>query len=247
MAMPWLKWIKGFSKRRHVVSIAGELKVDRRVVACACFEFWEWADDNTTDGKLPGVTVTFIDELVTLPGFAGALKNVDWLSEKDGLISIPRFSKNFGESARKRDKAARRQSKHRAKPVTLLSRSKCDKSVTRPDKIRGDKNGNGILINLSMEELKQPAALLARYKHCTAAGLPSLARAPEAALLRFFAAAERAIELEADPDIASPCGLFRDLIIGGRWDLISNGQEDRARRKLLQLDRAQGGPRLAAT
>lgn len=84
-------------------------------------------------------------------------------------------------------------------------------------------------------ELKQPTALLVRYEACLRAKLRTLVGGT--ARLNFFAAAERAIELGDD----NPCGMFYQIVTLGLWKNISNDQEERARKKLVVLDKAAGG------
>lgn len=140
MALNWIKWVKGVSRRREIIAISADLSLDRRVIACCCFEFWEWADDNTTTGKLSGVCPAFIDDLVSLPGFARAMEKVKWLMISEDGISIPRFKRHNGDSAKNRAKDAERKAKERAKGVLKKTGQKPDTVRTRQDKTRRDKS-----------------------------------------------------------------------------------------------------------
>jgi len=52
MAGEWIKWCVGFSRKPKVLAMAHALRVDRRIVAAACMELWEWADRETEDGHV---------------------------------------------------------------------------------------------------------------------------------------------------------------------------------------------------
>lgn len=131
MAGDWIKWAKGLGKKREVIAIASALGVDRRVIATACMEVWEWADDNTEDGHVPSVTEDFVDCHAGVPKFAEQLRAHGWLlSDGAGGIIFPKFERHNGESAKKRCLDAERKRKQR-KNVTKMSRDKRDKSVTR--------------------------------------------------------------------------------------------------------------------
>jgi len=110
----WIKWDKGLTRKREIVAISARLNLPRRIIACACMEFWEWTDSETTDGHLAGVTPLFVDELVALPGFAVALEEVDWLRSKDRGVTIPIWKRHNGESAKQRARNNRNQRQKRS-------------------------------------------------------------------------------------------------------------------------------------
>ncbi len=128
MAGDWIKWMKGLVRRREVVAVAQELGLDRRIVACACMEFWEWADENTTTGFIERLTTDNIDSLVGISGFSSALAASGWLDVRNDGIQIPRWERYNGQSAKKRALASIRQSRRRHAGVTPASRKKRDAS-----------------------------------------------------------------------------------------------------------------------
>lgn len=146
MAGDWIKWVKGLSRRAEVLEMARALKTDRRIVACACMELWEWADTETQDGHIKGATSAFIDGLVALPGFASAIEAVGWLRSTEQGITLTRWDRHNGASAKKRAQDVERQQRHRAnKSVTDSSRhdrdKKRDSCVTREEKRREEEIG----------------------------------------------------------------------------------------------------------
>lgn len=123
MAGDWIKWVKGLSRRAEVFAIARRLSTDRRIVACACMELWEWADGQTTDGHLPQVTPDFIDELVGLQGFFGAVEAAGWARSKDGGITLARWDRHNGDDAKRRARNAKNQGTKRGRPPDVIKMS----------------------------------------------------------------------------------------------------------------------------
>jgi DNA-binding Lrp family transcriptional regulator len=76
--------------------------------------------------------------------------------------------------------------------------------------------------SLTLEELREPNALLGRYRRCVAAGV---VRDSEAALHQFVALACRAVHQGKK----NPCGLFRTLVGGWKIGDLSNVDDVNAR------------------
>lgn len=115
MAEEYIRWVKGLSRRREVLVLARELNMSRREAACCCMEIWEWADEETTDGHIVGVTLDFVDGIIGVPGFARAMcaPNVVWLVEKPDGIFFPRWEKNNGKCAKLREYERRKKRQQR--------------------------------------------------------------------------------------------------------------------------------------
>ena len=120
MAIGWIKWTVGLTKKREVVTLAKKLKLSRREMAAVLMEVWEWADENTLDGHVLGVTPAFIDELVNVPrlGAAMASKDVGWLLVDDAGIGFPNFLRHNGKCAKERALAAERKRLQREREET---------------------------------------------------------------------------------------------------------------------------------
>ncbi len=133
----WIKWTKGLSLKREVVAMANALKIDRRMVAALCMELWEWADDNTEDGNVPGVTVSTVDEITRVSGFAQAMSDVRWLFANDVGIWFPNFERHNGKSAKRRAQTTARVTEHRRKQKPESNAA--DVTKTLPEKRREEK------------------------------------------------------------------------------------------------------------
>lgn len=227
MALNWIKWVKGLSRRREVLAVAQALGLDRRIVACACMEVWEWADDNTTTGLVNNLTAPDIDLLVGITGFGSALCTVGWLTVRTDGIQFPRWDRHNSQSAKERSQSALRQKRKRERDATVTSRNDRNSSVTRSEKSRGEENGNDVLGNLTSEELKSAPALLARYRRVVAAGMWPDA---EADRHKFFALAELAMTKP------KPLGFFRTAVETKDCRGIHAVHEDRASAKLKSLN-----------
>jgi len=143
MGSNWIKWVKGLTRRAEVVRMASgqtsALIADRRRIAVACMEFWEWADDETLDGAITGCTPEFIDDLVSLPGFYRAMVGVDWITETPQGIVIKNFARHNGESAKRR---AMESDRKRTGRMSATDADKCPQDVrtkSGPEKRREEK------------------------------------------------------------------------------------------------------------
>jgi hypothetical protein len=76
------------------------------------------------------VTPSFLDRLVTCPGFAISMRKVGWLEGRENALLFPNFARHNGQTA-----------KNRALTQNRMKRLRNAQSVTQPspDKIREDK------------------------------------------------------------------------------------------------------------
>ena len=68
--------------------MAEELKLDRRQVAGLFMELMEWADENTVDGNVRGVTKAFPICTSVCAGLRKRWKKLDGCGEKDGIFFV---------------------------------------------------------------------------------------------------------------------------------------------------------------
>jgi hypothetical protein len=115
MTGEWIKWVKGLPRKPEVIGLATRLGLSRREAAATLMEVWDWADDTTTDGHVPGVTAASLDTIVDVPGVGAAMVEVGWLVEADVGIYFPNFTRHNGNSAKRRAQAQRRMAQWRKK------------------------------------------------------------------------------------------------------------------------------------
>lgn len=113
MGSDWIQWVKGLSKRREVIAVATRLNLDRRIVACLCMEFWEWADDETENGFVAGTTPEFVDGLCGQQGFFAALAEQKWVRTTSAGITLLNWDRHNGESSKLRARNRRNQDRSR--------------------------------------------------------------------------------------------------------------------------------------
>lgn len=115
MAGDWIKLEHTTPDKPEVVQMAARLGIDQDAVVGKLVRIWVWADQNSLDGNALTVTDAFLDRVTACPGFAGALREVGWLSGRQGLLTIPNFDRHNGQTAKARAVTNRRVSRHRAK------------------------------------------------------------------------------------------------------------------------------------
>jgi hypothetical protein len=115
MAGDWIKLEHTTPDKPEVVQMAARLNIDQDAVVGKLVRIWVWADQNSLDGNALTVTDAFLDRVTACPGFAGALREVGWLSGRQGLLTIPNFDRHNGQTAKARAVTNRRVSRHRAK------------------------------------------------------------------------------------------------------------------------------------
>ena len=103
--------------------------------------FWSWADGQTTDGTGIAISSARLDRLVGRPGFAEAVRQIGWLSGRDGNLQLPRYERHNGNTAKARvlESEAKRIRRRKSDDTSDKCRTPVRQNV-RPDKIREDKN-----------------------------------------------------------------------------------------------------------
>lgn len=113
MAGDWIKFEHVTPDKPEVVKLSSVLGVDQDAVVGKLARLWIWADQNSIDGNDVSVTDSFIDRITFCSGFAIALRNVGWLTGKNGCLTLPNFDRHNGKSSKNRATTNRRVSKHR--------------------------------------------------------------------------------------------------------------------------------------
>lgn len=134
-----------------------------------------------------------------------------------------------------------------------VAQSRLPPNQTKPDITKPDQTGLGagsgvsmkrtgrdwgrsVFRNLKANHLRECEALADWFRYATTeADSPLFATSggnSESNLLLVFGAAERAVEQGDDP-----LKLFKHIVGKGKWDLITQSQEDRARKRIAKLKR----------
>jgi|GEM_PF-2033649 len=148
MAATWIKMRSDLAEDPAVIGIAARLGVDEFSVVGRLQCLWSWADSQSRDGHARGVTTAWINRKVQRDGFAEAMVQVGWLEVTEDGITFPNFENHNGETAKSRALSSNRKQKERVAKTKRarvtqesrdMSRLERDKSVTREEKIRVDK------------------------------------------------------------------------------------------------------------
>lgn len=120
MAREWIKWVKGLPGRGEIRIIARELGISRYAAAGHFMALMEWADDETTDGFLRGMTLADLDDAAGCKGFGAALSRPDvaWAVQDDRGVTLAKFGRHNGETAKRRLIEAERKQQQRDKCPT---------------------------------------------------------------------------------------------------------------------------------
>lgn len=121
MAGDWIKMRVDLQYDPAVIRISAAVGINTHTVVGALHCAWAWANQQTTDGRVPGLDEAFIDRLVGTPGFGRAMIDAGWLSvEKESpqlspTLVFPDFDLHNGASGKARIFKNQRQARWRAK------------------------------------------------------------------------------------------------------------------------------------
>lgn len=101
---------------------------------------WAWFDSHTEDGNAVGVTYSLVDRVSGVTGFAEAMALCGWLEQKDLVLSLPKFDRHNGKTAKNRALTNERVAKSRAKSNAECNDQSVTKIVTREEKRREEVN-----------------------------------------------------------------------------------------------------------
>lgn len=114
MAGLWIPWECGLERKAEVLRIAKRMDVDPCIAAVKCMVVWCWAQDQTVDGIIRGISVSDVSQAVGMPGIGEALESVDWLISDDDFVVFPNWGRFNSEPAKKRAINAHRMRVDRA-------------------------------------------------------------------------------------------------------------------------------------
>jgi hypothetical protein len=145
MAGDWIKIEHTLPDKPEVCLIAEHLNLDPDTVVGKLVRFWAWCDQQSISGNALTVTKTFLDRITHQEGFTDALLKVGWLTSRDNngclALSVPRFERHNGQTAKERANVNRRVAKSRkcnAATVTNVTPQPLQKPL--PEKRREEKN-----------------------------------------------------------------------------------------------------------
>jgi hypothetical protein len=129
MRRPWIKIETATPDKPEICAIASRLRMDEDMVVGKLVRLWSWVALNRINGNDLGVTLEFIDKLVSRKGFSAALQKAGWLIEQGGKLSIPNFDRHNSDLAKTRALTSQRVARHRVNKS--LESNDNDKVVTK--------------------------------------------------------------------------------------------------------------------
>jgi uncharacterized phage protein (TIGR02220 family) len=146
MAGDWIKVETCTPGKAEIIRLARLLSMKHDEALGVAVRFWVWADSNTVDGVVDGVASTDVDAVLSCPGLCRALEMVSWLviDEENERITIPKFERHNGESAKKRALKNKRQARWRDSFVDAdVDVSSSTREEKRREENKKDKNTVG--------------------------------------------------------------------------------------------------------
>ncbi|WP_280282888.1 hypothetical protein [Pseudomonas sp. BN415] len=114
MAGDWIKFELATLDKPEVCQLADLANIDMDAVVGKLLRVWGWFDQHTESGNAPSVSKRLLDRMVGVTNFCEHMKSVGWMFEDEGLISLPRFERHNGKTAKNRLLTAKRVANHKA-------------------------------------------------------------------------------------------------------------------------------------
>lgn len=114
MAGDWIKFELTTLDKPEVCQLADLACIDMDAVVGKLLRVWGWFDQHTEEGNAPSVSKRLLDRLVGVTDFCEHMKTVGWMFEEEGVISLPRFERHNGKTAKNRLLTAKRVANHKA-------------------------------------------------------------------------------------------------------------------------------------
>jgi hypothetical protein len=104
----WIKMRSNLWDDPRIAKICDMTNKPEREVIGGLYWIWSMADDQSTDGRLEGLSLGAIDRKTGLKGLGAALVKIGWILESEDGVEIARFDEHNGASAKRRSMEAKR-------------------------------------------------------------------------------------------------------------------------------------------
>jgi hypothetical protein len=104
----WIKMRSNLWNDPRIAKICDITNKPEREVIGGLYWIWSMADDQSTDGRLEGLSLGAIDRKTGLKGLGAALVKIGWILESEDGVEIARFDEHNGASAKRRSTEAKR-------------------------------------------------------------------------------------------------------------------------------------------
>lgn len=114
MAGDWIKFETATPDKPEIWLIAEAAGIDPDAAVGKLLRIWIWFDQHTENGNAPSVSKLTLDRLVGVRNFCEHVISAGWMSEKNGVLTLPHFDRHNGKTAKNRALTAKRVAKHAA-------------------------------------------------------------------------------------------------------------------------------------
>jgi hypothetical protein len=112
----WLKFDTDTPEKPEVLAITAAMGwADPDLTVGKLFKVWRWFDKQTIDGNARSVTPALLDHVIGVTGFSEAMAAAGWLDVSDAGLTLPKFDRHNGQTAKDRALTAQRVAKSKQK------------------------------------------------------------------------------------------------------------------------------------
>ncbi len=114
MAGEWIKFESSLPEKPETLAITAAMGwTDPDLTVGKLMRLFRWFDQQTTDGNAARVTPALLDHVLGVTGLTLAVASVGWITVTDDGLSLSKFDRHNGESAKQRAQTAKRVAKHK--------------------------------------------------------------------------------------------------------------------------------------
>lgn len=114
MAGEWIKFECSLPEKPETLAITAAMGwSDPDLTVGKLMRLFRWFDQQTVDGNAARVTPALLDQVIGVTGLTLAVASVGWLTVTDDGVSLSKFDRHNGESAKQRAQTAKRVAKHK--------------------------------------------------------------------------------------------------------------------------------------
>lgn len=133
MAGDWIKMRSNLWDDPRVARLCDLTDSGEAAVIGGLYWLWAAADQHSTDGVMPGLTLRQIDRKTGVQGLGAALCSVGWLADHPEGARIVNFSDHNGSSAKRRATDAQRKASVRSVSASDADKVQTDEGQNAPD------------------------------------------------------------------------------------------------------------------
>lgn len=114
MAGEWIKFDSSLPEKPETLAITAAMGwTDPDLTVGKLMRLFRWFDQQTVDGNAARVTPALLDHVLGVTGLTLAVASVGWITVTDAGLSLSKFDRHNGESAKQRAQTAKRVAKHK--------------------------------------------------------------------------------------------------------------------------------------